>query len=209
MAAAVIATTRAACGRSPQATVATGALSPARRIRSNPNRMRKPATSLGIMPAPGNDSVPNGKSPLSAKTSAPKATKVPPTMWSVRRVTLSSSPPAGRARSQRSSRRSIVVRRSRAAQSRPSSPLDLADRTDRRFDALAIGLAECREFWLIHVSEFLAEIGERRLELLAVCRLVHCRAQISDDLRRGCLGGEHADPEIVFDVVAEILHGRH
>ena len=92
MAAAVIATIRAACGRSSHRTVAKGALSFARRMSSRPNKITSPATSFGIMPAPGNDSVPTGKSPLSANTKRPKATKTPPAMWSLRRVTVSPFP---------------------------------------------------------------------------------------------------------------------
>ena len=37
-----------------------------------PNRIISPATSFGIMPAPGIDRLPNGRSPLSANTSAPR-----------------------------------------------------------------------------------------------------------------------------------------
>ncbi len=54
--------------------------------------MSSPATSFGIMPAPGNDSVPTGRSPLSANTKRPKAAKTPPAMWSLRKVTVSPFP---------------------------------------------------------------------------------------------------------------------
>ncbi len=43
-----------------------------------PNAIIRPSTSFGIMPAPGEASVPNGRSPLMAKTSAPAAMNAPP-----------------------------------------------------------------------------------------------------------------------------------
>ena len=57
---------------------ASGALSPARPTSKRPNTIINPATSFGIMPAPGNDSVPTGRSPLSASTPIPSATKTLP-----------------------------------------------------------------------------------------------------------------------------------
>jgi hypothetical protein len=38
----------------------------------------RPAMSFGIMPAPGAESVPNGRSPLMANTPIPSAMKAPP-----------------------------------------------------------------------------------------------------------------------------------
>src|SRR5690348_10287380 len=68
--------------RSLQSMLAAGGLSFTRRRISPAKSIIRVASSLGIMPALGADSVPNGRSPLIAKTRMPKAMNTPPTMWS-------------------------------------------------------------------------------------------------------------------------------
>src|SRR6185437_17180963 len=80
--------------------------------------------------------------------------------------------------------------------------LHAADRAHRVLDAGGIRVPERSEFRLIEIAEFLAEIGDRGLEHVAVRGLVEGATQIGDDLRRRSLGCEHADPEVILDVVA-------
>jgi hypothetical protein len=51
------------------------------------------------MPAPGEASVPNGKSPLTARMSAPATTNAPPATWSLRKLMVMLSHTALRVRS--------------------------------------------------------------------------------------------------------------
>ena len=108
---------------------ASGGLSPARTIRQRPNAIIKPATSFGIMPAPGDDSVPNGRSPLTANTTTPTATKTPPATWSVRRIT---------------SDRPRVLARAGAV-----IPSTLPIGADGGLDALGVGVPEGLELGLV------------------------------------------------------------
>src|SRR3954452_22669910 len=79
--------------------------------------------------------------------------------------------------------------------------LDLADGANCRLDPLGIGGPERGEFRHVHIIELLAEIRERRFELLAVRRRVQDLAQKGDDVLRRSLGRKQSDPEIIFDVV--------
>src|SRR6185312_2561276 len=85
--------------------------------------------------------------------------------------------------------------------------LHAADGVHGVLDALGVRVPERREFRLVEIAKFLAEIGDRGLEHIAVRGLVERAAQVSDDLRRRSLRREHADPQVIFDVVAELLHG--
>jgi hypothetical protein len=77
-AAAVIATTTAACLTSSHGTVANGLLSLPRSASTAPKKTVRTATILGMKPEPGSDKLPVGKSPLSASTSKPTPTKKAP-----------------------------------------------------------------------------------------------------------------------------------
>src|SRR5712671_7104433 len=85
-AAAVMAKTRTAWGRSLQPMSENGALAAPRTTRIAPNIIIRAQTSFGIMPAPGNANVPNGRSPLTANTASAAAMAAPPATWSARRV---------------------------------------------------------------------------------------------------------------------------
>src|SRR5438552_3688387 len=137
MAPAATATTRTACGRSPQATAAKGGLSPARSSRIRPNAIIRPMTIFGSMPAPGEASVPNGKSPLTARMSAPATTNAPPATWSLRRVMGCPRLPVDRGR---------------------LSVSHLADLVHGVFHACRVGIPEGLELGLIEIGDVLAEI---------------------------------------------------
>src|SRR5688500_12961957 len=64
--------------------LANGGLDAAPRTTSPANSIIRPVISFGIMPAPGADSRPNGRSPLIAKTPMPSATNAAPATWSAR-----------------------------------------------------------------------------------------------------------------------------
>ena len=78
MPAAVISTTSSACQRSLQSISARRWLLWAVTKIATANAIISPAISFGIMPAPGAEMVPNGRSPLSANTSTPSAMKKRP-----------------------------------------------------------------------------------------------------------------------------------
>ena len=78
IAAAVIATTSAACMASLHDNVANGLLSPARSASTRPKKIVSAARMIGRKPEPGSDRVPNGRSPLSAITSSPTPMKKAP-----------------------------------------------------------------------------------------------------------------------------------
>src|SRR6516165_7728463 len=79
-----MASTRTAWGRSLQPMSENGTLAPPRSRRIAPNRIITVQASFGIIPAPGNASVPNGKSLLTASTASAAAMAAPPAMWSAR-----------------------------------------------------------------------------------------------------------------------------
>src|SRR5690348_15405412 len=76
-----------ACLPSAHCTSTNGRLSRPRAISIAPNTIVSVARILGRNPEPGNDRLPIGRSPLSAITSAPNATKAPPATWSARSTT--------------------------------------------------------------------------------------------------------------------------
>src|SRR6476646_403600 len=147
IAAAVIATTSAACLAPLHDSVANTLLSFARSASTRPKKMVSTATIFGRKPEPGIDRLPVGRSPLSAMTSRPKPMKKTPATWSARRVIWSSS-----------------------------SSLHAADGVYSIFLTLGVDGPEFYEFGLIHISEFLAEIVERVGKLLAVGGLVESLA---------------------------------
>src|SRR6185503_7450381 len=134
--------------------VANGLLSPARTISTMPNRMVKAARMKGRKPEPGSDRLPNGRSVLMANTSSPKATKKAPAAWSARSVMVFLS----------------------LAKRKEGSSLHAADGIDGVFLPLGVGLPELGEFRLVHIGQFLAEIGERVEKFLAVRGLVEAVA---------------------------------
>jgi hypothetical protein len=71
-------TTRSAWVLSLHSISLNGLLDAAPRISATPNSIIRPVTSFGIMPAPGDDRLPNGRSRDSANTRTPKATNAPP-----------------------------------------------------------------------------------------------------------------------------------
>src|SRR6187399_2208809 len=80
-------TTWSAWPPSLQSISAKGWLFAAPRISARPNSNINPMTSFGIMPAPGADRLPNGRSPLNANTARPNRTKAAPATWSDLNVT--------------------------------------------------------------------------------------------------------------------------
>src|SRR5215468_1803243 len=176
-----MASTRTAWGRSLQPMSENGALAPPRAIRVAPSRIIRAQMSFGIMPAPGNASVPNGRSPLTASTASAAAMAALPAIWSARGVMVSQM----------------------------TSPFDPSDRMDRVLDPLGIGVPEGTELCLIEVLDILADVRHQLLEFgrhhcgpLEVADLGH------DGLRRA-LGREQADPQVELKIVAELFHGRH
>src|SRR5690242_8719872 len=174
----VITSTAAAWPRSLQSTLAAGGLSFARKTISAAKNMISEASSFGIMPALGADSVPNGRSPLIAKMRMPKAMNTPPTMWSAF---------------------SIAAR----------SALHLADRLHRRLYPLRVDIPEFGEVGLIEVGHFVADVVDRRLELLGGDGFARFGAHAIDDRRRRALGREKANPQGELDVVAKLFQRRH
>ena len=75
---ALMMTTRSAWLRSLQSISANGWLAPAPNSSETPNTIISTSRIFGIMPAPGADRLPNGRSPESANTMMPNTTKAAP-----------------------------------------------------------------------------------------------------------------------------------
>jgi hypothetical protein len=86
--------------------------------------------------------------------------------------------------------------------------LHAADRAHGRFHRLDVGLPERREVGAVQISEIERQVGERGGELLAVGGLVDRAAQRGYDRGRRAFRGEQPDPQIIFDVVAELPSRR-
>src|SRR5215475_9699730 len=77
----------------------------------------------------------------------------------------------------------------------------LADRNHRLVGSLAVDVPELLEIGPVKVGQLLADIGQRRLELIGLRNLADRRAQCGDDWVRRALRREDPDPQIIFDVV--------
>src|SRR5215467_9459865 len=174
-----MASTRIAWGRSLQPTSENGVLAPPRTRRIAPNRIIRAQMSFGIMPAPGNASVPNGRSPLTASTASAAAMAAPPATWSARKVMVAQM----------------------------TLSLDPSDRVDSILDPLGIGVPESAELGLIEVLDVLADIRHQFLEFgrhhCGPCEV----ANLGHDGLRRALGSEQPDPQVELEIVAEFLHG--
>src|SRR5437870_12017132 len=137
-----MASTIRACLPSAQSSRASGSLSFARKNRAAPRMIMSAATSLGRKPEPGMESCPVGRSPLSANTSRPTATKAALATWSARMIM-------------------------RATMSEAGLSLHAADQVDRGLDALGVRVPKFSEVRSVEIVELLAEIGDRGLELVA------------------------------------------
>src|SRR5215831_19474230 len=89
----------------------------------------------------------------------------------------------------------------------PSLSLYAADGVDSVFLTFGIGSPELREFGLIHIGQFLPQIFERVEKLLAVSGLIESLAQGIDNRCWRSFRRKYADPEIIFEVVAQFLEG--
>src|SRR5262249_8265551 len=76
------------------------------------------------------------------------------------------------------------------------------------FLAFGVDGPECRELRLVHIRQFLTQNFERVEELLAVRGLVEPLTQDVDDRGWRSLRCKNADPEIIFEIVAQLLEGR-
>ena len=109
-----------------------------------PKAISSPSTSFGIMPAPGEASVPNGRSPLSAKTSSASDDE----------HAAGDMIPANDHDADRNALRPGV---------RSSS--HLADCVNGGLDALGVLVPELGEFGLVEIGDVVADILDRLLEL--------------------------------------------
>src|ERR1043165_5970938 len=167
---------------------AKGWLFAAPRISARPNSNINPVTSFGIMPAPGADRLPNGRSPLNANTARPNRMNAAPATWSDLNVTNGTG----------------------AMSSQDRRPLShLADLTDRFLGPLDVLVPEFRERGRREIARLKPDVGERLVELRAGRSLVDRRSERREDRSRGVLRRKQTDPEIVSHVVAEFLHRRH
>src|SRR5215468_4054156 len=198
-----MASTRTAWGRSLQPMSENGALAPPRAIRVAPSRIIRAQTSFGIMPAPGNASVPNGRSPLTASTASAAAMAAPPAIWSVRNVISLSAflralhsplrPSSGRA--------GFCIRlppRDRPCLpgktgGRKRSPFHSSDRSYGVFHALCICVPESAELGLIEIGDVLADICHQLLELRRHGRGAGEISNLGHDRFRRAFGGKQAD----------------
>src|SRR5260370_1166132 len=134
-----------------------------------PNAIISPISSFGIMPAPGADNDPNGRSPASRKTMMPKITNAAPATWTVRRI----------------------IRCSQQTSRKRSS--HLPNLTDRVLGAPNVFVPELRELCRRQIAWLKTDIGERSVELRAGGGLVDGGDQRRDDRGRRALGGEQPD----------------
>src|SRR5215475_4285385 len=89
------------------------------------------------------------------------------------------------------------------------SSLHAADGVYGIFLSLGVDGPKRSELRLIHIRQFLTQIFERVEELLAVRGLVEPIAQDVDDRGWRSLRREDSDPEIIFEIVTELLEGRN
>src|ERR1700694_3540789 len=124
-----------------------------------------PAMSFGIMPAPGAVRVPKGRSPLIAKTTRLKMIKAAPATWSARSMMFDPLTSRGYCMPTRAAgaEREHGTGRVRFALCRLA--LNPSDRVDRGLDPLGVGIPEPLEFRLVHISDVLANIIPRLLEI--------------------------------------------
>src|SRR5581483_5627529 len=89
------------------------------------------------------------------------------------------------------------------------SSLHAADGIDCVFLPLGVDFPELRKFRLIHIGQFLTEVFEGVEKRFAVRGLLEAFTQGVDDRRGRTFGRKNTDPEIIFEIVAELLEGRH
>src|SRR5262245_57536908 len=89
------------------------------------------------------------------------------------------------------------------------SSLHAANGIDSVFLASGIDGPECRELWLIHIRQFLAKFLQGIDKLLAVRSLFYALAQSIDDRGGGAFRSKNTHPEIIFEIVAQLLECRN